>query len=157
MGDPVEVFNGHLRSRGIRGSKRREEVLKVFLDASSHLSMAELFLDVRRRCPGMGLATVYRTMRLICEAGLADEIDFGDGTKRFERKDNQPHHDHLICESCGRCVELDDGEIESLQARLADDHGFTLTRHKMYLFGICPDCRRQEEGSRRTRKVGENR
>ena len=143
MEDPFEVFNGHLKSRGIRGSKRREEVLKVFLDASSHLSMAELFLVVRRRCPGMGLATVYRTMRLICEAGLADEIDFGDGTKRFERKDNQPHHDHLICESCGGCIELDDKEIELLQSRLAVDRGFTLTRHKMYLFGICPECRQK--------------
>jgi Fur family ferric uptake transcriptional regulator len=77
----------------------------------------------------------------LAEAGLAKAVNFGDGVTRYEFCYGLPHHDHLICERCRRNIEVVDDDIERLQEELAKKHGFTLTRHKMYLYGVCPECR----------------
>ena len=75
------------------------------------------------------------------EAGLAREVRFGDGLARYEHAADA-HHDHLICENCGRNIEVVDSQIEELQDALARKHGFKPTFHRLYLYGICPDCQR---------------
>jgi len=84
---------------------------------------------------------VYRTLKLLTSSGLAREVDFGEGLSRYEHLWGHAHHDHLICTSCGRTLEVMDTEIERLQERLAQRHGFSLTGHKMDLYGLCPRCR----------------
>ena len=106
--------------------------------------------------PRVGYATVYRTVRLLRESGLAAERHFHDGEARFENVEEQHHHDHLICERCGRIVEFANDEIEALQERVAHELGFVISRHKMELYGICGACRtgrgprRRESGVVRT-------
>ena len=90
--------------------------------------------------PRIGYATVYRTLKLLKECGLAYERHFGDGVSRYEVAWDDEHHDHLICIDCGKIVEFEDEGIEKLQHDVAAKHGFTLVRHRLELYGMCPDC-----------------
>jgi len=96
----------------------------------------------KKKDPKIGLATVYRTMRAICDSGLAGEVDFGDGVRRFEHKFHRQHHHHLVCIKCGRVIEVTSGQIENLQKKLAEQHNFTPTKDTMKIFGICSKCQR---------------
>ncbi len=141
MKSPKDVFSQYLRNKGIRQSKQREHILGVFLKIEKHLTTAELYAIVRKKYPNIGYATVYRAMRTICEAGLAEKIDFGDGATRYEHKYGHEHHDHLICLKCSRFIEARKPEVEKLQEKMAKEHRFTPIRHKMQIFGICKKCK----------------
>ncbi len=140
MKSPKVVFEQYLKDKGIRASRQRENVLNVFLKNERHLTMAELYDAVRKKCPDLGYATVYRAMKVICEAGLAAEIEFGHGAARFEHKYGHEHHDHLICLKCGKFVEVVSPQIERLQKQLAEENNFTPVKHKMQIFGFCKQC-----------------
>ncbi|MDP2645097.1 MAG: transcriptional repressor [Desulfobacterales bacterium] len=140
MQSPEQALSQYLRKKGIRQSVQRSRVLEIFLNTERHLTGNELYDLARKKYPKLGYATVYRAMKVIAEAGLAEEIDFGDGSKRYEHKFGHEHHDHLICVQCGRCVEAMNPQIEKLQREFAKEHGFELMDHKMNLFGICSDC-----------------
>ena len=96
---------------------------------------------MKRRMPQVGQATVYRTLKLLVESGLAETLDIGDGVVLYERKYGQLHHDHLICTKCGKRVEILDAVIEVRQAEVAAQYGFDLTQHRMILYGLCEACR----------------
>ncbi len=102
--------------------------------------MADLYSLVRKKYPKNGYATVYRAMKVICDAGLAGEAGLGDGTARFEHKYGHGHHDHLICLECGRFIEAVEPKIEKLQENLARKHRFTAMSHKLQIFGFCKQC-----------------
>jgi len=132
-----------LKEKGLLGSKQREQILAAFMKAKSHLSINDLYDVVRKKNPKIGLATVYRAMRVICDCGLAREVDFGDGLRRFEHK--YPHHHHLVCIKCGRIIEVANPEIERLQKKLARQRNFTPTRDTMKIFGICSKCKHSKK------------
>lgn len=137
----LDVFLDYVRDKGLRMTPQRKLILEVFLDAGGHLASEELYEAVKRQDPSVGQATVYRTLRLFSEAGLAHEINLGDGLTRYEPAHGEHHHDHLVCDKCGKTLEIVDDRIEALQEALAEREGFVLTGHKMLLFGVCRDCR----------------
>lgn len=137
------VLRQYLKNKGMLHSKQREQILDVFLKTERHLTIDDLYGLIRKKNPRIGLATVYRAMSIICDAGLAREIDFGDGVKRFEHKYQHQHHHHLVCLKCGRAIEVVSPEIEKLQQRLAKKHGFTPVKDTMKIFGICRQCQRK--------------
>jgi len=139
------VFRQHLKNKGLLHSKQREQILDVFLRTERHPTIDDLYELVRRKNPKIGLATVYRAMKVICDAGLAREVDFGDGIRRFEHKYQHQHHDHLVCLECGRVIEVLSPEIKKLQERLAKKYSFTSLRHRMQIFGICRKCKGKGE------------
>lgn len=133
------AFQHYLRQQNMRITPQRMQIVDVFLNSTEHLSTEELYEQVKKIDSCVGQATVYRTLKLLCSAQLAREMQFGDGTARYEQRHDE-HHDHLICERCGKTLEVLDKEIERLQADLVRAHGFIPTSHRMYLFGVCPDC-----------------
>ncbi len=137
--DPYASFGAFLRGKGLRNTPQRNRIIEVFLQQKGHLTIEDLYDLVRHEDPSLGQATVYRTMKLLCGAGLARELRFGDGVARYEHA-GSAHHDHLICERCGKNIEVVDPDIEALQDALASKHGFTPTSHRLYLYGICSDC-----------------
>ena len=137
------VLRQYLKNKGMLHSKQREQILDVFLKTERHLTIDDLYGLIRKKNPRIGLATVYRAMSIMCDAGLAREIDFGDGVKRFEHKYQHQHHHHLVCLKCGRAIEVVSPEIEKLQQRLAKKHGFTPVKDTMKIFGICRQCQRK--------------
>ena len=142
MQDPVRVFVDYIADHGLKNTPQRRLIVDVFFKSGKHLSTEELYTVVRKKDSSIGQATVYRTLKLLCEAGLAKELHFGETTARYEPIEDDSHHDHLICTACGRNQEVVDGDIERLQEELAERYGFTLTSHRMILYGICDDCRK---------------
>jgi len=133
-----------VREKGLHGSKIRDRVVDVFFSADEHLDLEGLLERVRKEDPGVGMATVYRTIKLLEEAGLAEGSTFGRGTTMFEPTLGRAHHDHLICQGCGLIVEFVSDAIERLQIKVARDHGFELRAHRHELFGLCADCQQRE-------------
>jgi Fur family ferric uptake transcriptional regulator len=130
-----------MKANGLKLTRQREQILRAFLGAHRHVGIEELLSLVRVHQPGIGHATVYRTMKLLVESGVATDRHFSDGATLYEPEDvGNDHHDHLICSSCGKIVEWEDEAIEALQEQVAREHGFVLTSHKMELYGLCPDC-----------------
>lgn len=117
-------------------------VLDCFLSSDSHLSTEELYMKVRAKNSSIGYATVYRTLKLFAESGIAREIHFGDGQTRYEHVAEGEHHDHLVCTRCGSVQEFENEAIEKLQQEVADQFGFLVETHKMELYGICSKCRK---------------
>lgn len=135
-----KTFNAFAARQGLRSTRQRDVILDVFLSTREHLSVEELYLKVKASHPGIGQATVYRTLKLFVEAGLAREMMLPDGQTRYEHQLVGEHHDHLICTGCNAIIEFEDETIEQLQREIARRHGFSLTAHKMQLYGLCPTC-----------------
>ena len=140
MKNPQEVFAEFLVKERLKVTSQRNTILDVFLESKEHYSPEELYLKVKEKDPSVGQATVYRTLKLLIDSGIADVVDFADGVSRYELGYGKEHHDHLICEKCNKNIEILDAAIESAQEKVAKAHNFQLTRHKMYLYGICSDC-----------------
>ena len=131
-----EVLREHIGKKGLRLTQQRLLISEIFFEQEGHhANIDELYQRVRKRNPSVGYATVYRTLKLLTECGLANSMQFGDGTRRFEPATD--HHDHLICTECGKIVEFENEEIETIQEEIATKHQFSLTSHKMELYGTC--------------------
>ncbi|MBL7071102.1 MAG: transcriptional repressor [Candidatus Omnitrophica bacterium] len=142
MQKEIEILQEYIKSKGLRNTPQREAILRVFLSSERHLSADELHKIVQRKDCSIGYTTVYRTMRLLLECGLCAEIAFADGVQRFEHKCGHEHHDHLICIKCGRFIEAVKPQIEKMQEALAREEGFTITHHKLQIFGFCKNCKK---------------
>lgn len=129
----------YLRRNQLKTTQQRELIVDEFLRSQGHISVEELLARVRRLSGHIGYATVYRTLKLLGESGLAAERHFGDGQTRYEVADGEGHHDHLICAQCGLILEFENDEIEKLQEQMAERlGGFKIVRHKLELYGLCP-------------------
>lgn len=138
-----ETLNAYMARKGLRSTAQRRLVSDVFFKANGHFSIDEMLAMVREQESSVGYATVYRTLKLLAECGLANERRFDDGVTRYELA-SDAHHDHLICVECKRIVEFEDDEIEAWQERVAARHGFSLVSHKHELYGLCEACRKAE-------------
>jgi Fur family ferric uptake transcriptional regulator len=136
----AEQLSEYLSGQGLKSTRQRDVVLNAFVSAGRHLSAEELYLLVKKSNPGIGYATVYRTLKLLAEAGLADERRFEDGFTRYEYNASDGHHDHLICTRCGRIIEFENERIEQLQQDVARKNRFKVQSHKLELYGLCSDC-----------------
>jgi Fur family ferric uptake transcriptional regulator len=136
----VAQLSEYLAGQGLRSTNQRDAILKVFIEAGRHLSAEDLYVRVKKASPGIGYATVYRTLKLLADAGLAEERRFADGFTRFEYKNSSGHHDHLICTRCGAIIEFENERIEALQQDVARKKGFKVHSHKLELYGLCSGC-----------------
>jgi Fur family ferric uptake transcriptional regulator len=134
-----------LKEKGLLYSYQREQILVVFVKIKNHPTVDDIYNTIRKKNPKIGLATVYRTMRVICDCGMAMEVDFGDGVRRFEHKYRHQHRHHLVCIKCGKVIEVTSGRIESLQKKLAKQHNFAPTKDTMKIFGLCSKCKNKQE------------
>lgn len=141
MGKSRETFRKYIAEQGLKSTQQREIILDEFLSAGDHLSTEELYLRIREKHPHIGYATVYRTLKLFSECGIAEEHNFGDGQTRYESVVGEEHHDHLICTKCKKIIEFEDSRIEELQAEVARRHDFKIQDHRLELYGLCSDCR----------------
>lgn len=138
----MERFRAYLADQGLKFTSQRRAIAEVFFGSDQHLSLTDLLTMARMRQSSIGYATVYRTMKLMSESGLASEHKFAEGQEaRYEPAVEGEHHDHLICVKCQRITEFEDEAIEARQALIAERHGFEVTSHRHEIYGICPRCR----------------
>ena len=136
----IDVLEGYISDNNLKITKQRRTVLRAFLECKIHVSVEELYQIVLKTEPKIGLATVYRTLALLTKSGLASEMDFGDGQKRYESSYQTEHHDHMVCTGCGKIIEFNHPLIEKYQEEVANENKFEITSHKLDLFGLCQDC-----------------
>ncbi|MBF0511438.1 MAG: transcriptional repressor [Candidatus Omnitrophica bacterium] len=136
------AFQDYLTQEGLKFSLQRMKIFETVLAGLKHLTANEIYKNVQKKYPGIGYATIYRTLRLLCDAGFCTELKCEDGACRYEQAFVNAHHDHLICTKCGRFVEVVDPQIERLQIRLFKINGFLPQRHRMELYGVCKQCRK---------------
>ncbi|HVP65879.1 MAG TPA: Fur family transcriptional regulator [Anaeromyxobacteraceae bacterium] len=130
-----------LEERGLKHSRQRNVIVEAFFEMGGHVPVEALVARVRDQDARVSVATVYRTMKLLAECGLAIPRRFDDGQTRYEPAGQRGHHDHLICTGCGQIVEFENERIEELQVRVARSHGFEVESHKLELYGRCQSCR----------------
>lgn len=128
-----------IASLGGKRSKSRALIIEAFFRLGTHVTVEELTRKVRVRNRTVGAATVYRTLKLLSRLGYAQEVDFGEGVRRYEST-LSAHHDHLVCKACGTVSEFEERQIEILQERVAERHGFTPTMHRLDIYGYCRKC-----------------
>jgi Fur family ferric uptake transcriptional regulator len=134
------IFLDHIQAAGLRRTGQRDLIFEIFLSTEEHLTSEDLHRLVHKRDPTVGLTTVYRTLKLLTEAGLAREVRFGDNKTYYEHHYNHDHHDHMICTECGKVIEFFSAAIEDLQDQMASNFGFKPTHHSLRMWGVCEDC-----------------
>lgn len=139
------VFEKYLRTQKLKMTSPRETVLEAFVATEGHLSADDILAAARRIDPGIGQATVFRTVKLLAEAGLARDACQDDGPRKYEHAYRHSHHDHLLCIRCGRIVEFCDTAIEKAQDGIFAAHGFKPTGHTLELRGLCSECSGKEK------------
>lgn len=148
----IDQLTAYLTGQGLRSTSQRDAILAIFVEAGRHVSAEELYARVKKEHPGIGYATVYRTLRLFAEAGLAEEQRFDDGFTRFEYKNSSGHHDHLICTRCGAIMEFENERIEALQHDVARRKKFKVLSHRLELYGLCERCQGNQAASKTKQK-----
>ncbi|HXM36608.1 MAG TPA: transcriptional repressor [Pyrinomonadaceae bacterium] len=145
MTEEQEVFLKHIQKWGLKRTAQRDLILEVFLRTEEHLSSEDLYRLVQMEDRTIGHTTVYRTLKLLTNAGLAREVRFGDGRTHYEHNYKHQHHDHMICAECGKIIEFYSAELEAIQDAMAAKHRFEVTQHLLRIIGVCVDCRRAKK------------
>lgn len=131
-----------LRKAGLKVTLPRMKILEILeRSAQRHMSAEDMYKALLESGEDIGLATVYRVLTQFEGAGLVTRHHFEGGHSVFELNEGA-HHDHILCVKCGRVDEFVDGEIEKRQRRIAEEAGYEMTDHSLYIYGICPACRK---------------
>lgn len=143
------LFRAALQEHHLPVTHQREAVARVLFESARHLSADDVSDRLRQRGEQIGKATVYRTLNLLVDVGLATEHDFDEGFKRYEMQVGPAHHDHLICTACGAVVEFQRPELDSLQAEIARERKFRVLTRQLKLYGLCSACDSEAAGELR--------
>lgn len=147
-----QIFHEHLKRGRLKRTNQRELILDVFLETEGHVSSEDLYSIIKAKDPSVGFTTVYRTLKLLKECGLARELEFHDGRILYEHDYKHSHHDHLICTQCGALIEFYNEEIERLQDTITRRYRFKPLHHSHRIFGICSSCQKLQKAPE-TRKA----
>lgn len=128
-----------LKERGYRLTPQRALVLEAIEHSRDHISAEEIYAKVVQRYPEVNISTIYRTLTLLERLGLVTQTDLGGGRVRFHPA-NRGHHHHLICEVCGKTVDLDEGALLALKKSLREEYGFAADLSHLAIFGRCAGC-----------------
>ncbi|TNE88611.1 MAG: transcriptional repressor [Deltaproteobacteria bacterium] len=136
VNERLKQFARYLDDQGLRYTSQRRVIAEAFYGSGKHLSLNEVLELARDKQGSIGFATVYRTMKLLAESGLAIEHRFDEDGVRYEPAGHD-HHDHLICNRCGRIIEFEDEVVERRQEQVAKELGFRVASHRHEIYGEC--------------------
>jgi Fur family transcriptional regulator, ferric uptake regulator len=137
------ILHQHLKRVGLKQTAQRDTILRTFLETREHLSIEELHRLVKKKDAKIGYTTVYRTLKLLAECGLASEVAFHDGIARYEHQYNRRSHHHMVCTNCGSSVEFFSEEVQKLERDIGGRYHYETTRHSFQIYGVCEDCRKK--------------
>ncbi len=146
MADPTPIVDA-LDRAGYRMTEPRRSLAALIAEQDGHFTAAELVAAAERRRPGVGRATVFRTLELLEGIGAVERLDLPTGEHAYVGCE-PAHHHHVVCSRCGRATEIDDSGLRSVVRDVARQTGFRVDDHRLELFGICPDCQAAEGGAR---------
>ncbi|UCC72845.1 MAG: transcriptional repressor [Gemmatimonadota bacterium] len=144
----MDLFRSYLHQQRLPVTHQREAIAMALFESEQHLSVDDLADLLRDRNEQVGKATIYRTLNLLVQAGLAGELDFGEGFKRYEHQAGKARHDYLICTSCGTVARFQRDAMDRLQTEIAAELGFAVQSRRLQIYGLCGDCQAAEGAGR---------
>jgi len=132
-----------LRQKGHRLTPQRLAVLEVIKAGPGHMTVNEVLAHLKPQYPTLTVPTVYRNLRWLSEVGLVAETNLGGGSRIYEYVAEHPHH-HLVCSRCHRIIDLPDSFLDPLREALREQYGFVPSMKHVGLFGICPECQKED-------------
>jgi len=136
----LSQLHQYMAKHGLKSTRQRDLIVKLFFETTEHISCEELYERAKKQDSNVGFATVYRTMKVLTDSGLANRRNFGDGQARFENTYEGEHHDHMVCTRCGDIAEFESDAANALKEEIAKRKGFHIQYHKMELYGLCRNC-----------------
>lgn len=130
--------------RGLKFSKKRAAIIEHFIKADRHYTVEQLYNEIKEIVPNIGYSTIYRTLKLLVDCGMARTHHFGETDARFELVHKEQHHDHLVCEKCGRIIEFTNNGIEKFQNTVAKKYNFLVKNRELQIFGVCKRCQQRK-------------
>lgn len=139
-----EKFYDNLKDKGYKLTKQRKIVFDAILEQKEkHVTIEELYNSIKVNDPNIGLTTVYRTVQIFCDMDILEKVSLDDGMVRYELisdEDNHRHH-HLICNGCGKVVEVKEDLMDSIEKIFEENYGFRVSNHQTKFYGLCRECR----------------
>ncbi|MBB6623054.1 Fur family transcriptional regulator [Clostridium gasigenes] len=139
----MNVLKEDLRQKGYKLTPQRRAIVDTIIEKEGeHLTAEEIYDEVKKNCPEIGLATVYRTILLLEELGVICKLDLNDGCSRYEivHKDETHRHHHLICNKCKAVIEVQDDLLDEIEAVIEKSYEFKILDHSVRFFGLCEKC-----------------
>lgn len=144
----INELKESLKEKGYKLTPQRRAIVDIIIEKEGqHLTAEEIYDEVKKVCPDIGLATVYRTVLLLEEVGVIYKLDLNDGCSRYElvHSDEEHRHHHLVCDKCKRVIEVQDDLLEELESRIEETYKFKILDHSVKFFGSCSSCCEKEE------------
>ena len=143
----IEFLKDILIKNGSKLTTQRRVIFEILLEEeNNHLCPEEIFELVKDKYPEIGLATIYRTLQLFEEVGIAYKVNFNDGCYRYELikpdTDEKHRHHHLICEECGKIIEVKEDLLNSLEEVIEKQYDFKIYNHSLKFTGVCSKCKK---------------
>ncbi len=136
---PCQTFIDALRARGFRITPQREMIIEAIAHGGHHINADQVYAHVQEKTHSLNIATVYRTLDLLVEQGLANRIDLGEGRVIYATNQHGPHI-HLVCRQCGQVTDAAQELLSSLNHELIDKYHFTGDLQHISILGLCSDC-----------------
>lgn len=135
-----DVFRRYLRERGLKYTPERRTLLREILKQDEHFEAEQLLIILRQAGKRVAKATIYRTLPLLVDSGILQQVHFGDNLARYENTFRQGPHDHMVCRRCRRVIEFSSEEVLRVRDEVAERHGFRALAHRFQISGLCTDC-----------------
>lgn len=143
-----DILKEDLKKKGYKLTPQRRAIVDTIVECEGkHLTAEEIYDEVKKKCPEIGLATVYRTILLLEELDVVSRLHLNDGCSRYElvHSDETHRHHHLICNICNSVMEVEDDLLEELEASIEENYGFEILDHSVKFYGICSNCKGKEK------------
>ena len=152
MGKNIEIdyvaLKEDLKNKGYKLTPQRRAIVDTIVESEGkNLTAEEIYDEVKKSCPEIGLATVYRTILLLEDIGILSRLHLNDGCSRYElvHSDETHRHHHLVCNECNGVIEVEDDLLEELEEEIEKEYGFKIVDHALKFYGICKECQKKNE------------
>ncbi len=155
MKNEVRKFQQFIQQHNLLWSTEREIITEQVFENHFHFTADDLFIQLNQKGKNISRATVYRTLELLEKSSLVSKIQLQSGKHLYEHIFGHQHHDHLICQKCGKMIEFHSEDIEELQRKVSSENNFKMTGHCLKIYGICADCQKKKETKNESEQEGE--
>jgi Fur family ferric uptake transcriptional regulator len=138
--DPVVYFRTFIKKKRLRNTSERDMIIREIFAEGEHFDVETLYARLRKKQKKVCRVSIYRTIPLLLESGLIQESFYRDGRALYEPIFSEGHHCHIRCLQCGRVEEYCLPELEGVERKLSRQHGYSVTGHRLEVYGYCPDC-----------------
>ncbi len=144
MKKTINKYKNGFRSKGLKITRQRKQMLDAILEYQSHFHADELYEKLREQNIYISRATIYRTIQLFCENNIIREAISYNNIRYYECCLKRKSHDHLLCIECGKIIEIKDEKLDKIKKEIYEKYNFTAYNHQVLLNGICENCRRKQ-------------